>query len=88
MRTDLEEMELKERVCSFFDVNEDKDFKEQELWDALEIDTEAKNEEKVLSISRHTGVLRKVISFPASSATQSLCLRLLPLHQPQHPALN
>ena len=61
MRNDLEEMELKERVCSFFDVNEDKDFKEQELWDALEIDTEAKNEEKVLSISRHTGVLRKVI---------------------------
>jgi hypothetical protein len=37
------------------------EFKEQELWDALEIDTEAKNEEKVLSISRHTGVLRKVI---------------------------
>ena len=61
MRKDLEEMELKERVRSFFDENAHKDFKEQELWDALEIDTEAKNEEKVLSISRHTGVLRKVI---------------------------
>ena len=61
MRKDLEEMELKERVCSFFDENADKEFKEQELWDELEIDTEAKNEGKVLSISRHKGVLRKVI---------------------------
>ena len=61
MRKDLEEMELKERVCSFFDVNADKDFKEQELLDELEIDTEAKNKGKVLSISRHTGVFSKVI---------------------------
>jgi hypothetical protein len=61
MRKDLEEMELKEMVRSFFDENAHKDFKEQELLEALEIDTEAKNEEKVLSISRHTGVLSKVI---------------------------
>ena len=61
MRKDLEEMELKERVRSFFDENAHKDFKKQELLDALEIDTEAKNEEKVLSISRHEGVLSKVI---------------------------
>jgi len=61
VRTDLEEIELKERVCSFFDENADKEFKEQELLEALEIDTEAKKEGKVLSISRHTGVLRKVI---------------------------
>ena len=61
MRTDLEEIELKERVRSFFDENEDKEFKEQELWDALEIDTEAKKEGNVLSISRHTGVLSKVL---------------------------
>ena len=61
MRTDLEEIELKERVCSFFDENADKEFKEQELLEALEIDTEAKKEGKVLSISRHTGVFNKVI---------------------------
>ena len=61
MRKDLEEMELKERVCSFFDENAHKDFKEQELLDEFEIDTEAKNKGKVLSISRHTGVFNKVI---------------------------
>ena len=61
MRKDLEEIELKERVCSFFDENADKEFKEQELLDELEIDTETKNKEKVLSISRHTGIFSKVI---------------------------
>jgi hypothetical protein len=61
MRKDLEEMELKERVRSFFDENAHKEFKKEELLDELEIDTEAKNEEKVLSISRHTGVFNKVI---------------------------
>ena len=61
MRKDLEEIELKERLRSFFDENADKEFKEHELWDELEIDTEAKNEGKVFSIPRHKGVLRKVL---------------------------